>query len=423
MNVLVRNVKVNDPLSPLHGKILDVFVKEGAYHQFGDSLHPGGEYISLDATGAVMSPGWFDMRVYFREPGHEQKETIRSGQEAAAQGGFTGVLLMPSATPPVQTGAAVSFIKEQASGHLVDVYPTGVLTENREGKDISGMYDMKLSGARAFTDDKRTVVNAGVMLRAVQYAGNVGSLVISFLDDPGLTAKLNANESPVTTRLGFKGAPSIAEEIALQRDLSILRYTGHSVHFSGISTAEAVAVLREARKKKLPVSAEVYIYHLLLDDSCLNTFDSQFKVKPPLRSLADVEALRHAVLDGTIDVICSDHSPEDTESKDVEFDYAAPGMIGLESFYSLLQKAFDGKLSDEKLYQLLVKRPREILGLDIPRIAENSAANFTVYHPTKKYKFTADCLRSKSANSPFLGREFKGKVLACGNKGKFHLCD
>lgn len=417
MNLLIRNVKVNDPSSILNGTILNVWIKDGLYHRIGKSMEVPDEIPVLDVEGAVISPGWFDMRVYFREPGEEQKETIRTGQQAAAQGGFTGVLLMPSTVPPLQSNADISFVKRQSSGHLVEVHPSGVLTENREGKDISGMYDMKLSGAVAFTDDKKAVSNSGVMLRAMQYAGNVGSVVIAYADDQGLTAKLQANESPVTTLLGFKGAPAIAEEIAIRRDCSLVAYSGQLLHFSGISTKEGVDAIREAKKNKLPVTAEVYVYHLLLDDAALNSFDSNFKVKPPLRSPDDVLALREAVLDGTIDVVCSDHSPEDQESKDVEFDFAANGMISLESFYGVLQESFRGKLSDHRLYEVLVLNPRKILGLGVPHIREGENANFTVYHPSLQWKFTKDIVLSKSSNSPFFGKEFSGKVLACGNHG------
>lgn len=414
MNLLIKNVKINDPASDVHGKTLDVCVRNGVFSGIGKALEKEGGIKTIDGNGALLSPGWFDMRVYFKEPGEEQKETIRTGQQAAAQGGFTGVLMMPSTNPPLQSNADISFVKKQAQGHFVEVYPAGVLTDKREGKDLSGMYDMKLSGAFAFTDDKRAVADSGVMLRALQYAANVDAMVISFADDAGLTAKLQTNESPVTTLLGFKGAPAVAEEISLQRDISLVAYSGQRLHLSGISTKEAVEIVRAAKKNKLPVTAEIFVYHLLLDDSSLNDFDSMFKVKPPLRSLADVEALREAVLDGTIDVICSDHTPEDPESKDVEFDYAAFGMIGLESFYGVLQAAFRGTLSDERLYELLVAKPRKILKLKVPGIREAEPANFTLYHPTADWLFTGSALKSKSSNSPFLGKKFKGRVLACG---------
>lgn len=423
MDVLIKNVQMNDPASEHHGKVVDVLIQKGKYRSIGTSVSAGKDLRVVDASEGVLSPGWFDMRVSFKEPGEEQKETIKSGQDAAAAGGFTGVLLMPSTHPPLQTNADISFVKQQAANHVVDVYPTGVLTENREGNELSGMYDMKLAGAVAFTDDKRALSNSGVMLRAMQYASNIGSSVIAYTDDAGLTDKLQANESPATTMLGLKGMPAIAEEISVQRNLSLVAYSGLPVHVSGISTKEAVEIIREAKKKKLPVTAEVYVYHLALDDSKLETFHSFYKVKPPLRGEDDLKALQKAVLDGTIDVVCSDHSPEDIESKDVEFDYAAYGMIGLESFYGVLNTAMKGKLTNERLFELLVKAPREILKMTVPCIRENEIANFTLYYPKKEWTLEKSNLKSLSANTPFLGKNLVGKVSMTGNNNKLHICN
>lgn len=419
MNLLLKNAGINDPASAHHGKTLDLLIQDGVIQEVGTGLTaPAGTTI-VDKPGLLVSPGWFDMRAFFREPGDEQKETIRSGQKAAAQGGFTGVMVMPSTHPVIQTHADVNFIKAKATGFPVDVYPGGALTEQLEGKELSGMYDMKLAGAVAFTDVKKSIGNSGVMLRALQYAGNLGAPVISYADDPGLTAKLQATESPFTTLLGFKGAPAIAEEIAVQRDLSLVKYANLPMHISGISTREAAMRIREAKAAGIPVTAEVYVYHLLLDDTSLEGFSSLYKVKPPLRTADDVHALREAVIDGTIDVICSDHSPEDLESKDVEFDYAAYGMISLESFYGVLNAAFSGSLSRERMYEVLVKNPRSILGLEVPSIAKGTNANITVYHPTDEWIFGKEHVQSKSANTPFTGTTFTGKPLGIYNQGKW----
>ncbi|MFN8153431.1 MAG: dihydroorotase [Bacteroidia bacterium] len=419
MNLLLKNVRINDPSSSLHGKNTDVLVNNGIIQETGNGLTAPAETVVVEEAGVEVSPGWLDLRAFFREPGDEQKETIRSGQKAAAQGGFTGVVVMPSTHPAIQTHADVSFIKARATGYPVDVFPGGALTEQLEGKELAGMYDMKLAGAVAFTDVKRAIGNSGVMLRALQYAGNLGAPVISYADDPGLTAKLQATESPFTTLLGFKGAPAIAEEIAVQRDLSLVKYAGVPIHISGISTRDAVNRIREAKKEGVPVTAEVYVYHLLLDDTSLEGFSSMYKVKPPLRTADDVLALREAVIDGTIDVICSDHSPEDLESKDVEFDYAAYGMISLESFYGVLNAAFKGSLSRERMYEVLVKNPRRILGIDVPSITKGAIANLTVYHPATAWTFGKEHIQSKSSNTPFTGTTFKGKPIGIYNQGEW----
>lgn len=417
MNLLLKNVRVNDPASPLHGAVTDIFIREGRYEIPAGTV--AGAHQVVDLPGMVISPGWMDTRVFFREPGEEQKETIRTGQAAAAQGGFTAVVCMPSTQPEIQSHADITSIRLKAEGHPVEVYPAGVLTENREGRDIAGIYDMKRAGAIAFTDVKKAVANSGVMLRAMQYAGHLPATVISYADDQGLTANLQTTESPFTTLLGFKGAPDIAEQVAIDRDISLVKYSGMPLHLSGISTRAALASIRKARQEGVQITAEVYVYHLLLDDTALEGFDSNYKVKPPLRTTDDVQALREAVLDGTIAVVCSDHSPQDPESKEVEFDYAAYGMVSLESFYGVLNTALGGQLSPEKIYALLVENPRKIFGLPVPTIQQGAEANCTLYCPEQHWEFTRAHLRSKSANTPFLGRTFTGKCVGIYNKGEW----
>lgn len=416
MNALLKQVLIFDPRSPHHGKRMDVLIRDGMYDQIASNIEASGDVRVIDEDGAVLMPGWFDMRVNFREPGEEQKETIRSGQDAAAAGGFTGVLLMPSTKPPLSTGSDITFVRERSSGHAVEVFPAGVLTENRSGKDISGMVDMSQAGAVAFTDYKRFLTDAGLMLRCLQYAGNIGARVIAYADEPGLSNGLMANESPATLRLGMKGVPAMAECIAIERDLNLVRYSGVPLHISGISTAEAVHVVRKAKEEGLPVTVEVYVAHLLLTDDALVSFDSMYKLRPPLRSDSDVEALRQAVLDGTIDVVCSDHSPQDPESKAVEFAYAAEGIIGLESFFGVLNTAFEGKLSLEHVYRLLVSNPRSILGLEVPSIEVGQAVNATGFHPSVPWTFDRTHIRSRSANSPFIGQVLKGKPIFVVNR-------
>lgn len=415
MNLHIRNVIINDPASPQHGEKHDVIVRDGHIHIAGPDAGVSADCEIVEAAGAYLSPGWFDMRVQFGEPGFEQKETIRSGQEAAAQGGFTSVLQMPATSPPVETASSVAFIREKAAGHWVNVYPAGALTVNRAGKDMAGLFEMKQSGALAFTDGKRFIEDSGVMLRLLQYAGNIGTVVITYADEPGLTSGLYAGESPSNTALGLKGAPQVAEAMGILRDMKLVEYTGQRVHVSGISTLEGVEAIREAKRKGLPVTAETYVVNLLLDDSRLDTFHSNYKVRPPLRDISDVLALREAVLDGTIDVVCSDHSPEAIESKAVEFEYAAFGIIGLESFYGALSEAMGDRLTSTRLYELLVSNPRKILGLDVPVLKTGARADFTVYHPHASLEFLRSRLKSKSSNTPFIGHVFPGRVLACGN--------
>lgn len=417
MNILLKQILIYDPNSTHHGKRLDVLIRNGVYEQIAPSIEDTGDCRMMEDEGAMLMPGWFDMRVHFREPGEEQKETIRSGQEAAAAGGFTGVLLMPSTQPPLSTASDITSVRERSAGHAVEVFPAGVLTENRAGKELSGMVDMKQAGAVAFTDYKRYIPDAGVMLRCMQYAGNIKARVIAYAEEPGLSAGLMANESPATLRLGMKGIPPMAERMAIERDLNLVRYSGLPLHFSGVSTADAVKAIRIAKAEGLSISAEVYVAHLLLTDEALATFDSMYKMRPPLRSEEDVIALREAVLDGTIDVVCSDHCPQDSESKAVEFAYAQDGIIGLESFFGTLIKAFEGRLTPDHIYKLIVSNPRIILGLSIPQIEAGKSANATGFHPSAPWVFKDSDIRSRSGNSPFIGHTLQGKPLFVVNRG------
>ena len=418
MNLLIRQVTIADPNSAFNGKKVDVLVEGGKFSKIAERINsaiPEG-VIEKNGKGCFLSPGWFDMKVNFREPGYEQKETIISGQQSAAKGGFTGVLLMPSVKPSIQTRSDVEYVLNKSRNFPVEVFAAGSITVNREGKELAEMFDMQQGGAVIFTDDKRAITNSGLMMRALQYAGNIGAKIIAYADDPSITGEPLANESIITTALGFKGSPSFAEAMMLERDVRLMEHTGQPLHISGISTAEAIEVVRIAKQMGLPITAEAYVYHLLLDDSSLEEFDSNYKVKPPLRSASDKQLLCEAIADGTIDIVVSDHSPEDIESKDVEFDYAAYGMIGLESTYSVLKKAMLDKLTPEFTAQLLAINPREILGLAIPKIAEGSEANFTIFNPIEKYIFEKKDIRSKSRNTPFLDTEFEGKVKMTFNK-------
>lgn len=412
MKQLLQNILIADPASPWNNKHVDILISGSSIESVaGTGSIKADNHTVINCEGCTGMPGWFDLRANFREPGEEQKETIRSGQDAAAAGGFTGVLLMPSTNPPVHNRSVIESVYSKANGHKVKVYQSGCITENRNGNDLAEMYDMMQGGAVAFTDDKRTIAKSGVMLRAMQYAGNIGARLIAYLDEKSLSGNNNANESANTTMLGFKGSPAIAEVIALERDLNLVRYSGMPLHFSGISTAAAVEGIRKAKAEGLPVTADVYLHHLVFDDSSLQTFDANYKVKPPLRNSSDRESLKAAVLDGTIDVICSDHSPEDYESKVLEYDAAAFGMTALETFYPVLMHAFGDALSLHKMYELLVLNPRKILGLPVPVINTGETVNLTVFNSAVSWTYTAKNGFSKSHNSPFDGQEMQGKVL------------
>ena len=424
MKIAFHGVTIADHRSELNGKKVDILIVDGSVIEIDKYISDRqySKYVDVkNCDGIFISPGWLDMKANFREPGYEQKETIESGQAAAAQGGFTAVLLMPSVNPVIQKRADVEFLIGKSKNSNVDVYIAGALTVNREGKELAELYDMQLGGAVIFTDDKRAINNSGLLLRGLQYADNIGAKVIVYADDKSLSGDSLANESAVTTKLGFKGSPSIAEGIALERDIRLAEYANTPLHCSGVSSIEAVEAIRTAKKMGLPVTAEVNVAHLYFTDEVLNSFDSNYKVKPPFRGTTDKEMLKEALLDGTIDCVVTDHSPEDIESKDVEFEYAAPGMIGLETAYSVLNSAFDGLITPDQIAQVLSINPRSILGLHIPSITAGSVANFTLFNPAAEVIYDLNDLKSKSRNTPFLNRTLKGKVMMAIN-GSI-LCD
>ena len=422
MNLLIKSARIIKAEEPANDKTFDIYIEDGGYKNIALAISQTDckkGTIVFDAKGKCISIGWFDLRANFREPGFERKETIISGINAAIAGGFTGVALMPSVNPVLQTRADIEFVISKSHGAITDIYPMGALTLNRDGKDITEMYDMKCGGAVAFTDDDRFVKDSGVMLRAMQYVQQINSKIVTYCDDTGLSGNNSTNESANTALLGFKGAPAIAEEIALERDLSLCRYSGVSIHISGISTKGSVDIIRKAKKEGQPITCEVDIHHLMLNDAALSEFDTNYKVKPPLRSKDDTDALIKGVVDGIIDAIVSNHSPEDIESKNVEWDFASYGSIGLESCFGVMNTVLSGKMNLSQLIEKITVNPRKILGIEVPVIKTGEKANFTIFDPELEWTFGENNIKSLSKNTPYIGRKLKGKVIAVGNKDLF----
>ncbi|HIO68502.1 MAG TPA: dihydroorotase [Flavobacteriales bacterium] len=419
MNLLIKQAKVVDPNSPHNGKRVDILIENGQLKSIRKNISSNSKTIS--GKNLHVSPGWFDMHVNFRDPGDEHKEDLNSGCRAAAFGGFTGVACMPGTNPPLHTKADIEYIISKAKGNVVDVHPIGALSKGLQGKEMTEMYDMSLSGAVAFSDEKNPISSAGVLSRALLYVNMFNGLVISHSQDESIALEGQMNEGDTSTSLGLNGMPALAEEIMITRDVYLAEYTNSRLHFATISTGNSVEIIRNAKRKGIKVTAEVAAHQIGIDDSELVTFDSNFKVNPPLRTKEDIAALKKGLSDGTIDAICSDHNPEDVETKNREFDIASFGVIGLETAYAVAN-THSGLTSGEIVDKMSIS-PRKILGIEVPVIKNREKANLTIFDPKLKWTYRSGDIRSKSANSPFIDKTFTGKSIGIFNNNKYAAAD
>ncbi|MBK0383508.1 dihydroorotase [Pedobacter sp. SD-b] len=409
-SILIKSCKVIDPNSRHNQKVVDVLIENGTIKKIGGNLVFSGE--TINGSGKYLSPGFFDMNVSFGEPGLETKEDFETGSKTAIAGGFTGLAIMPHNLPTTDSKSQVEFLINKANGNLVDIYPYGCLSQKREGKDLAELFDMKNSGAIAFTDGDKPIQDAGLMERALLYAKGFDALVLSYPEDGSIAGKAKMNEGAMSTLLGMKGIPSLAEELMVVRDLYLTEYTESKVHFSTISTAHSVELIKAAKKKGIKVTCDVAVHHLVLTDEAVKDFDSNYKVKPPLRTLKDVKALIKGLKEGVIDAVVSQHTPQEIEFKEVEFEIAKYGILGLQTVLPIMLKA--GFTVEEVVEKLSIK-PREILGLQIPKIEEEQKANLVLFNE-EEWLYNQDTNFSKSANTPFLNKHLKGKIwLTCNN--------
>ncbi|MBL7765041.1 MAG: dihydroorotase [Chitinophagaceae bacterium] len=411
MQLLIKKAIILSPGSKFHAKKKDILIKNGVIESIGDQLAAKSARI-IEAKNCYISIGWFDLFADFCDPGNEQKETLLSGSHAAAAGGYTDVCLIPNNQPVTSGKSAVEYIKSKSD--LVTLHPIGSVSKNTEGKDLAEMYDMKLSGALCFSDGKKPLQHTGLMLKALQYIKTFQGTILQIPEDTSVAPHGLMNEGLISTQLGIQGKPAISEWIMVQRDLELLKYTNSSLHLTGISSKRSLDLIRQAKKQGLNISCSVTPYHLLFSDSSLNTYDSLYKVNPPLRTEADRKALIKGVEDGTIDCIASHHIPQDWDAKVREFEYASSGMIGLQTVLPMLLQC-EAKVNIERWIEMLTTNPRNILKVAYKGIEEKQPACLTVFSTSEKWRFNEQSNLSKSKNSPLFGHELTGKVLAIVN--------
>lgn len=405
MTILIKSATIIDPKSEFHNTTQDLLIENGVITNIGNPLKNPKNYQEIILENLHISQGWFDSSVCFGEPGFEERDTIANGLKTAATSGFTAVAMNANTYPVLDTSSDIEFVNTKAKNHAVTLLPIGALTKGGKSEDLAELYDMTGAGAVAFYDYQKPVSNPNLLKIALQYAMNFGGLVFSFPQENKIAGLGVMNENITSTSLGLKGNPSLAEELQIARDLFLLEYTGGKLHIPTISSATSVALIREAKKKKLDVTCSVAIHNLYFTDDVLTDFNTHFKVLPPLRTQTDVDALIEGLKDGTIDMVTSDHNPIDIEHKKIEFDYAAYGTIGLESAFGALQTLFTLK----KTIDLLTKGKFRF-GLEQTPINIGNKVNITLFNPDTKYTFSTKNIISKSKNAIFENESLKGSV-------------
>jgi dihydroorotase len=410
MKIIIREAKIIDPKSPFHYQVVDVKINEGILEKIGENLDKDSDYIEIERPNLHLSQGWMDSSVSLGEPGFEDRETIENGLNVAAKSGFTAIALQPNSIPTLDNQSQIQFVKQKAATKATDLFPIGALTKNSDGTDLAELFDMKNAGAIAFGDYGKSLSNANLLKIGLQYVQDFDGLVITFCQDEKIKGSGVVNEGVVSTRLGLKGIPNLAEEVIVARNLFLLEYTGGKLHIPTISSAKSVELIREAKSKGLQITCSVAVHNLVLTDEKLDGFDTRYKVAPPLRTDEDRVALLAGVNDNTIDLITSDHNPMDIEHKKMEFEIALNGTIGLES-------AFGALLTVLPLETVIAKltTAKSVFNIENSEIAEGKTANLTLFTAENEWVFAKENILSKSKNSAFLGTKMKGKVVGIYN--------
>jgi dihydroorotase len=424
MKVILKNVNILNPDQKLNEKNTNILLSEGKIVKIGElsSEDTKGEKKEFDLSGKYVVPGFFDMHVHLREPGREDEETVITGCQSAANGGFTGLACMPNTEPAIDSAEVVSLIKKQAINQLVDVYVIGAATLGRKGEVISPMAELKESGVVGFSDDGVAIKTAAILRRAMEYSGMYNLPIIEHCEDETLAGG-SMNEGINSTKLGLPPVPSVAEDLIVSRDILMAEYTGGKIHIAHISTKKSVEMVRQAKKNGIKVTAEVTPHHFSLTDDYIRTYNTNYKMNPPLRTKDDVEEILKGLKEGTIDCIASDHAPHSAEEKEVEFEFAPNGIIGLETQIGVaLTELYHKKvLTLEQLIEKMAINPRKILNIPVPKIQVGEAANFTILDPDEIWTVDLNKFKSKSRNSPFNKKLLTGKAIGVINKNQMYF--
>lgn len=424
MKLVIKNGRVINPATKFD-EIADVLIEDGKIKEIGSDLVAGDASV-YDAAGKIVTPGLIDLHVHFREPGQEAKETFESGSKAAAAGGFTTVCTMPNTKPVVDSAAIVRSLEKRAEDTAcVHVKIIGAVTKNQEGKELAELGDMIQEGAVAFSDDGHFDATAKVLLNAYDYLHTFDKVIINHDEEPSLVEEGVMNEGHRSAMLGLKGRPTVAEDIAVARDVMLAEYADARVHVAHISSARAVDIVRQAKKRGVRVTAEATPQHMTMTDECVNLFDTSTKINPPLRSQTDCEAILAGLKDGTIDAIVTDHSPHAQEDKDREYVYAPSGFPGLETSLGIMLTDLyhKDKLDLPLLISKMSWEPAKVLGLEGGTLTAGAAADVTVIDPELEWTVDAAKFYTKGSHSPFIGRKLKGRAILTVVDGEIVMKD